>query len=99
MVKHVIIWNFKEEFTDVEKAEFATKIKSGIEGLLGKIDGLTHAEVNISPLPSSSGDLMLDTTFADEEALKAYQKHPDHLAVATFVRSVVEERKCFDFEI
>lgn len=99
MVRHVIIWSFKEEFSAAEKSEFAVKIKEGIEGLMGKIDGLTHAEVNISPLPSSSGELMLDTTFTDVAALEAYQKNPDHLAVANFVRSVVGERRSFDFEV
>ena len=99
MVKHVIIWSFKEEYSDTEKAEFAAKIKTELEALKGKIDGLLEIAVHISPLSSSSGDLMLDSTFQDEDALKAYQKNPDHLAVATFVRSVVDTRKCFDFEI
>lgn len=99
MVRHVIIWSFKEEYSAAEKAEFAAKIKEGIEGLVGKIDGLLHAEVNISPLSSSKGDLFLDSTFTDEAALEAYQANPDHLAVATFVRSVVGERRSFDFVV
>ena len=99
MVKHVIIWSFKEEYSNAEKAEFAAKIKTELEALTGKIDGLTEIKVHINPLASSSGDLMLDTTFVDEAALMAYQKNPDHLAVATFVRSVVDTRKCFDFEV
>ncbi|MBQ2932694.1 MAG: Dabb family protein [Clostridia bacterium] len=99
MVRHVIIWSFKEEYSAAEKAEFAAKIKTGIESLVGKIDGLLNAEVHISPLPSSKGDLLLDSSFKDQAALEAYQVNPDHVAVATFVRSVVGERKCFDFEV
>lgn len=99
MVRHVIIWSFKEEFSASEKSEFAARIKEGIEGLVGKIDGLLHAEVNISPLPSSKGDLFLDSTFTNNAALEAYQVNPDHLTVANFVRSVVGERRSFDFEV
>lgn len=99
MVRHVIIWSFKEGYSPEEKAELAAKIKTGIEGLMGKIDGLTDIAVYTQPLESSRGDLLLDSTFANEDALKAYQVHPDHLEVATFVRSVVGERKSFDFEV
>lgn len=99
MVKHVIIWNFKEELTADERKVAAAKIKEGIEGLLGKIDGLTDIKVYTNPLASSSGDLILDSTFVDEEALKGYQVNPEHVAVATYVRSQVGSRACFDYEI
>ncbi|MBE7024184.1 MAG: Dabb family protein [Clostridia bacterium] len=99
MVKHVIIWNFKEELTADEKVSAAAKIKAELEGLLGQIDGLTDIKVYTKPLASSSGDLILDSTFVDEEALKGYQVHPAHVEAATYVRSQVGSRACFDYEI
>jgi len=99
MVKHIIIWNFKEELSESEKLSESQKIKAGLEGLLGQIDGLCEIKVYGNPLPSSNGDLILDSTFRDEAALSAYQTNPKHVEVATFVRSVVESRKCIDFEI
>lgn len=99
MVKHVIIWNFKDEFSDSEKAERAAKIKSGLEGLKGKVDGLVDIKVYTDFLDSSNGDIMLDSTLTDEEALKGYQINPEHLKVAEFVRASVSARKCVDFEI
>lgn len=98
MVKHVIIWTLNPELSADEKRSAAEKIKSGLEGLAGKIPGMTEVKVNIDLLSSSTGDVMLDTTFIDEAALKAYQTNPDHVAVATYVRSVVSDRKCVDFE-
>ena len=98
MVKHVIIWTLKPELSAEEKHFAAEKIKSGLEGLAGKIPGMTEVKVNIDLLSSSTGDVMLDSTFTDEAALKAYQTNPDHVAVATYVRSVVSDRKCVDFE-
>ena len=99
MVKHIIIWKLKDEYSDSQKSEYMEKIKKDLEALSGKIPGLVEIKVQTTSLPSSSGDLMLDTTFLSEEALKDYQKNPDHLSVATFVRSVVGSRLSLDYEI
>ncbi len=99
MVKHIIIWNFKEEYSTEQKIEFAEKIKTELENLVGVVDGLTKLKIITNPLDSSNGDLMLDSTFTSVEALKGYQVHPAHVAAATFVRSVMGERKCIDFEL
>lgn len=99
MVKHVIIWKLKD-MPETEKSEHKALIKEGLEGLKGKIDGLAEIKVITELLPSSSGDLMLDSTFADEKSLKAYAVHPEHVKVADErVRPFVAERKCVDYEI
>ena len=82
MVKHVILWQLKDELSDAEKAAVKAGIKEGLEGLAGKIPGLVEVHVNINGLPSSTADLMLDTTFESAEALKGYSVHPAHVAVA-----------------
>ena len=100
MVKHIIIWTLKDEYSNEEKAEIKAEIKAGLEGLKGKIDGLTDIKVYTEGLESSNGDLMLDSTFVSEEALKGYAVHPDHVAVATGkVRPHAKIRSCFDFEV
>lgn len=100
MVKHIIIWTLKDEYSNEEKAEIKAEIKAGLEGLKGKIDGLTDIKVYTEGLESSNGDLMLDSTFVSEEALKGYAVHPDHVAVASGkVRPHAKIRSCFDFEV
>ena len=100
MVKHIIIWNLKPELTPEQKQERKELIKRGLEGLLGKIDGLIDIKVITDILPSSNGDLMLDSTFDSAEALKNYSVHPEHVKVAdSTVRPYTAERKCVDFEI
>jgi hypothetical protein len=43
---------------------------------------------------------MLDSSFADEAALKAYALHPEHVAVADGkVRPYTAVRSCLDYEI
>ena len=70
MVKHIILWKLKEEFSNAEKENIKAGIKAGLEGLKGIIPGLEHIEVKTSGLASSNADLMLDSAFTDEAALK-----------------------------
>ena len=100
MVKHIILWTLKE-MSDSEKESVKAGIKEGLEGLKGKIPGLVDIKVNTNGrLPSSTADLMLDSTFESEEALKGYSKHPEHVAVAdSKVRPFTASRACLDFEI
>ncbi|MCR5025011.1 MAG: Dabb family protein [Lachnospiraceae bacterium] len=100
MVKHVILWTLKDELSELEKEEVKKEIKEGLEGLKGVIHGLIDIVVNIDGLPSSNADLMLDSTFDAEEALKAYAVNPAHVAVADGkVRPYTKTRSCLDFKI
>lgn len=100
MVKHVILWTLKEEFSAEEKADIKKNIKEGLEGLKGKIPGLLEIKVYTDALESSNTDLMLDSTLESVEALKGYATHPDHVFVAdTMVRPYTAVRSCLDFEI
>lgn len=100
MVKHVILWKLKDEFSENEKAKIKQGIKDGLEGLLGKIPGLVEIKVNTNGLATSTADVMLDSTFESAEALKGYSVHPAHVAVAnTFVRPYTAVRSCLDYEI
>ena len=82
MVKHIILWQLKDELSDAEKAAVKAGIKEGLEGLVGKVPGLLEVHVNINGLPTSNADVMLDTTLESFEALKGYAVHPAHVAVA-----------------
>ena len=98
MVKHIILWTLKEEYTDAQKAEIKAGIKEGLEGLKGQIPGLIDIRVNINGLQSSNADLMLDSSFESEEALKGYAVHPAHVAVADGkVRPYTAVRSCLDY--
>lgn len=100
MVKHVILWKLKEEYSDSEKEEIKKGIKEGLEGLKGQIKGLVDIKVNTQPLASSNCDLMLDSTFDDQRSLEGYSGNPIHVAVATGkVRPYTASRTCMDYEI
>ena len=100
MVKHIILWTLKSDITDAEKLKIKQHIKMSLEGLAGKTPGLREIKININPLQSSNAELMLDSLFASGDALRAYSKHPLHIAVADkYVRPFTAARYCMDYEI
>ena len=97
MVRHVILWKLNEEYCADEAVKEG--IKNGLEGLKGQVPGIIDIKVIISPLESSNCEVMLDSTFVDEAALKGYAVHPAHVEVAnTKVRPYTASRNCMDFE-
>lgn len=100
MVKHIILWQLRDELSAEEKVQIKAGVKEGLEGLQGKIPGLLDIKVQITGLASSNADLLLDSTFEDEAALKGYAVHPAHVAVADRkVRPYTKNRVCLDFEV
>lgn len=64
------------------------------------VPGLVDIAVQKEGLASSNADVMLDSTFESEEALKTYAVHPAHVEVANRdVRPFTETRLCLDYEI
>lgn len=99
MVKHVILWKLKDEYSKEQISEIKRGIKEGLEGLNGKIPGLIDIKVYTEGLESSNVDVMLDSSFENEDALKAYAGHPAHVAVADGkVRPFTALRSCMDYE-
>ena len=97
MVRHIILWKLKDSMTEAEKAEARAEAKKRLESLNGKIDGMIELKVVTDRLPTSSADMMLDSSFRDADALAGYQSNPLHLEAAEYVRSVRETRLCLDF--
>ena len=96
MVRHIVAWKHKAELSDSQKQEHALKIKAELEALPQIIDGIIELNV-YTPLQSNDWDLLLNSLFESEEALAAYQIHPEHKKVSAFVRSVIQERACIDY--
>lgn len=100
MVKHIILWQLKEELKGDEKEQIKNNIKAHLEALVGKVPGLISMQIVIDGLESSNADVMLDSTLEDEAALKGYAVHPEHVAVAdTYVRPFTAVRTCMDYEV
>jgi hypothetical protein len=100
MVKHIVSYRYADGFTVEENERNAQKMKEELEGLVGVIDGLISLKVLTNPLETSEADLLLDSVLVDNNALQAYQAHPEHVRVAAnYVRPFIKDRKCLDFEM
>lgn len=93
MIKHIVLWMFREA-TDADAA--AAQIKQRLEGLVGVVPGLLSAQAGRG---FCGWDMALVTTHESRAALEAYQCHPAHLVVKEYVHSVVCERVFCDFEV
>jgi len=100
MVYHIVMWNFKSEVEEFQKAEIKAKMKVELEGLVGKVPGLLTVKFVENTIPSSTHEIALVTTLEKAEDIKVYAAHPDHVYVAdNFVRPYVCERACLDCEL
>lgn len=98
MVKHIILWQFKDELSDDTKKALGKEIKEKLEALQGRIPGLIDIHVQEDILPSSNADLMLDCSFTDEGALNGYAVHPDHVKIKDeIIGPNVKSRVCIDY--
>ena len=98
MVRHIVAWNHQEGFTESEKKENAQKIKESLEALPQCIEGIVELRVYIHTLPSGNKDVILNSLFQSEDALAAYQVHPEHKKVSAFVGAVMQNRACIDYD-
>ena len=97
MLKHIVMWNFKEGLSDSQNAENALKAKAELEALVNYIDEILEIKVHINHLSSSNMDIILNSTFTNEKALAAYKIHPEHLRVGEFISIAFQNRTCIDY--
>jgi hypothetical protein len=100
MLKHIVSWKVKDEVNGKRKPEILQLFKQNLEALKTQIPVLLSLEVGInSPqAPANNWDIILIAEFNSFANLDVYQKHPDHLKVVEFVKTVAEARACIDFE-
>jgi hypothetical protein len=99
MIKHIVMWRLKDEADGMTRQENAVLIKQRLEALNGIIPGMSRLEIGIDFSASDdSCDVVLYSEFESKDALKGYQTHPEHLAVAAFIKEVRYERRVVDYE-
>lgn len=94
MLRHYVFLKYREETSQAHVADFCTRMRA----LRGTIDGIQHLEIGLDELHDArSWDLVLIMAFASVEALRAYQRHPQHLAVMAFNDPFVASVASVDF--
>ena len=100
MIKHIVLFRFKDFAEGADKAENIKSLKSRLEALEDIIDEIKFFEVGINFGNSDAAyDLALCSEFESKEDLYSYQKHPEHVKVADFVNMVCINRVVADYVI
>lgn len=98
ILKHIVMWKFKDEAEGRTRAENAEWMKEHLEALVGKIPELLSAEVGINIKESEAAyDAVLTATFRNIEDLETYKKHPLHQEVSNYCKGVRLSRVVCDY--
>ncbi len=99
MVKHIVAWRLKPEAHGCTAGENARAIKEKLEALRGRIPGMLKMEVGLDfSREETSSEVVLYSEFESRAALDAYQIHPEHEAVKSFILEARSERRLVDYE-
>ena len=93
MVKHIVLYTFKE---DVSKEDAVKLIASVLEPLGGKFPGLLHMEIRRT---FNGMDYALYSEFESREALTNYASHPLHLEAKDHFFHLLDSRVAADYDL
>ena len=93
MVKHIVLYTFKE---GVNKEEAVSIIANQLEPLVGKIPGLQHMEIRLA---FNGMDYALYSEFERPEDVPAYRAHPLHQEAKKHFHHLLDQRYSADFEV
>ncbi|SVA22321.1 uncharacterized protein METZ01_LOCUS75175 [marine metagenome] len=95
MVKHIVMFKLTEKTS--ENMELAT---NSLRSLEGKIETLKSIEIGTDFLESDrSYDIVLTAHFENQEGLKIYGAHENHLPVVKIMRSLCSSSVVVDYEL
>lgn len=98
MVKHIVLFRLKEDLDIEARSRVADDFKVAIEALPAKIDFIRHIEVGININGDESFDVALYSEFDTLDDVRAYSRHPDHIAASGIIKPYTEARACVDYE-
>ena len=100
MIKHIVMWKFKDFAEGATKQENILKVKSMLEALPGKIDFIRKMQVNVNVNPKEGMyDAVLISAFDSLEDVEKYRVHPEHKKISSFVALIREGRASVDYEV
>lgn len=100
VIKHIVVWCFKDEALGVPKAENLARAAAAIEALRDLVPEVRRLEIGVDiGADHDPADLALYVEFDSVEDLHAYQAHPEHVKVAQLIGEMRETRAVVDYEV
>ena len=98
MIKHIVMWTFSDQAEGKSRQENMELVSQSLLDLKPVIPEILSMEIGQDiGVGRDPYDMVLITTFADEEALERYQQHPSHKAVSAYVGKIRTARGVVDF--
>ena len=94
MIKHIVIWKFKEN-----EEENIKKFLKGLNNLKTIIPEIKNMETGININPKNEYDAILISEFETMEDLEKYKNNPEHIKVSKLCKSIRIDRQAIDYEI
>lgn len=92
MIKHVVMWKFKDN-TEKEMDEFL----KGLKSLENQIEQIKSMQVGKN-IDNDEYDAILIAEFDSVEDMNIYKKDPRHVKVSNMCKEIRIKRTAFDFE-
>ena len=94
MLRHYVFLKYRDDTSDGHVTAFCERMLA----LRATIGGIEHLEIGRDEVHDArSWDLVLIMEFTSIDALRAYQHHPQHLAVMAFNDPFVADVASIDF--
>ena len=101
MIKHIVMWKFKENEEEKMKEflEGLNRLKDIIPEIKYIIPEIKYMETGININPNNEYDAILISEFETMEALETYKNHPEHIKVSELCKSIRIDRQAIDYQI
>ncbi|PTV99837.1 stress responsive alpha/beta barrel protein [Halanaerobium saccharolyticum] len=99
MIKHVVMWEFKDQAAGNSKEENIELAAEKLRSLKDLVEQIKFLEVGKNINQSEAAyELVLITEFESPADLDQYQIHPEHEKVKTFIGEVAAKIVLVDYE-
>jgi hypothetical protein len=100
MLKHIVMWRYKDGAEGKSPLEHAQWMKQNLEALVGVVPEILGLEYGIDQMSTpASYHCVLTVVVADAESLKRYANHPEHLKIVDYASRVTESRVVVDYTL
>lgn len=98
-LRHIVSWKLNGETLEERDAQVA-RATEALEALPAKVSQIRALSVHKNELNEGTNfDLTLIVDLDDEQALREYAVHPEHLLVVDLMKQIVAVRAVTDFTV
>ncbi len=99
MVRHIIMFKFKDVKNEVDKTKKLEKMKSAFSPMKSKIDVVQSYEIGINMKNTDfSYDFVITSEYKSWEDLEIYIHHPEHQKAIEICKYIEKEKAVVDYE-